>query len=117
LVIGSVVPVVISITIIWQLLGLTPGGVGLTLLLGAGFLSIVTPYLVGWIRSFLGLVALAVALLAISQGLQGEAAILVIMACLGAAAAICGLVWYSLRFGHVWRPADARYPPAAKGSG
>jgi hypothetical protein len=114
LVFGSVVPVAVSIMVAWELLGISPGGLEAALIFGAGFLAIVAPYVVGWVRSYVGLVAAATAVLAISDALAGERFLLVLAACVAAVAAIAGLIWLSLRLGHVWRPADSREQGAAR---
>jgi hypothetical protein len=114
LVFGSVVPVALSIMVAWTLLGIEPGGFGAALILGCGFLAIIAPYVVGWVRSYIGLVGSATAVLAINDALAGERFLLVLVACLGAVAGIGGLIWLSLRFGHVWRPADSRVQGASR---
>jgi len=111
LVFGSVAPVAISIMVVWTLLGIEPGGFGAGLVLGCAFLAILAPYVVGWVRSYVGLVGGAAVLLLINDALAGAPALL---ACAGAAIAVSGVVWFSLRFGHVWRPADARDQAAAR---
>jgi hypothetical protein len=114
LVFGSVVPVTLSIMIAWTVLGVEPGGFEAALLFGGGFLAVMGPYLVGWIRSFVGLVGAASAVLVIKDALVGAPALLVIAASVGAVAVIGALIWWSLRLGHVWRPADARDNGAAR---
>lgn len=114
LVFGSVVPVAVSIMVAWTVLSIPPGGFGTGLLLVAAFCAIIAPYVVGWIRSYLGLVGGATALLVIKDALAGEPVVLVLLAGAGAVAAVGALVWVSLRLGHVWRPADARQQGAAR---
>jgi hypothetical protein len=114
LVFGSVAPVAISIMISWSLLDLSPGGFGAALILVGAFLAMLTPYVVGWVRSYLGLVGAAVAVLVIKDAMVGESVLLVTLASLAAVGAIAALVWFSLRLGHVWRPADARTEGAAR---
>lgn len=114
LVFGSVAPVAISIMVTWTVLRIEPGGYGAALILVGGFLAIIAPYVVGWIRSYVGLVGAAAALLVIKHGLEGEPIVLVLLASAVAVAAVGALIWFSLRFGHVWRPADARDQAAAR---
>ena len=114
LVFGSVAPVAVSILIIWRVLDVTPGGLGGALLLGAGFLGVIGPYIVGWIRSYIALVGSATAVLVINDAMAESSFLLMLLACVAAVAAIGALAWFSLRLGHVWRPADARGQAAAK---
>jgi hypothetical protein len=114
LVFGSVVPVAVSIMLAWTVLRITPGGFGTGLLLAAAFAAIITPYVVGWVRSYLGLVGAATAVLVIKDELAGEPGIFAVLAGAAAVAAIAAVIWFSLRFGHVWRPADARQHGAAR---
>jgi hypothetical protein len=114
LVFGSVAPVMISIMVIWSLLELQPGGYGGIVIVLAAFAAIVAPYVVGWVRSYLALVGSAVSMLVIRDALGGDEVLLVVLFSVAAVAAIGALTWWSLRLGHVWRPADARQPGAAK---
>ena len=66
LVFGSVVPVALSIMLVWTVLGIAPGGFGAgAAARSAGSWPIIAPYVVGWIRSYVGLVGAAAALLVI----------------------------------------------------
>ncbi len=114
LVFGSVAPVMISIMVIWSLLRLEPGGYGGIVLALAAFFAIIAPYVIGWVRSYLALVGSAMSMLVIRDALGGDQVLLVVLLSVAAVAAIAALAWFSLRFGHVRRPADAREPGAAK---
>ena len=80
----------------------------------AAFGAIIGPYVIGWVRSFLAVAGSAVALLGLQRLMSDEPVWLLVAASVGAVAAIAALTWFSLRFGHVWRPADARQPGAAR---
>ena len=114
LVFGSVIPVALSIMLVWSVLRITPGGFGTALILVGAFMGIVAPYVVGWVRSYVGLVGAATALLVINDELAGEPAALALLAGAAAVAVIGLVIWFSLRLGHVWRPADARQQGAAR---
>ncbi len=116
LVFGSVGPVTLTIMVMWSVLDLTSGGYVGAIVLLAGFLAMIGPYVVGWIRSYLAVAGGGVALLEIEHVLTEQPLWLIVAASLAAVAVIGAATWFSLRFGHVWRPADARPAGAARSS-
>jgi hypothetical protein len=108
LVFGSVAPVTLGTVLIWTAMGRTIDAYGVGLVFTAGLMAIATPYAVGWLRSALALLASTTVLYGLPEWL-GDAWIgWVVIVSITCVAAITSLAWFSLRFGTVRRPRDAK---------
>jgi len=108
LVFGSVLPVTAGSVLLWSALRLPIDGYTFLLLLAVGALAVVAPYAVGWARGVAALLALTVGLRWVEDLLRAEALWWRIPAGALVVAAVGGVTWWSLRLGHVRRPADAK---------
>ena len=106
LLVCSVLPVGFATVLAISLLDVLYAGWTYAVILIMCVAAMVAPYAVGWVRSFIGLVVAGIGVLWILGEVDFEiyGRVLLALALVGADAA---LVWFSLRFGHVWKPEDA----------
>lgn len=105
---ASIVPVTVGSLLIWALAGVPFDGYGAALVLCGGFLAILAPYAIGWLRGMVSLLVVVAGLRLVEDSLSDQALALRILAGVALVAVVGGLTWFSLRFGTVRRPADSR---------
>lgn len=105
---ASIVPVTVGSVLIWALAGVEFDAYGVVLVLCGGFLAIIAPYAVGWLRGMVALLVMVAGLRLLDVALEDQALVLRILAGVLLVAVVVGLTWFSLRFGKVRRPADSR---------
>ena len=107
LVFASVAPVTVGTMLIWTQFGWAVNAYGAVLLLIAAILATATPYALGWLRSLVTLMVALTALRSIQEWL-GDSIVLAVVLSLAAVAAICLLARFSLKFGTIRKPHDAK---------
>lgn len=108
LVFGSIAPVTLGSILIWGVLDLPTDGYTFVLLLVAGAAAAVAPYAVGWTRGVGALLLLSTGLRWVEDVLRDEALAWRIAAAVLVVGSVGALAWWSMRFGGVRRPADAK---------
>lgn len=116
LVVASVIPVTFGSVLIWTMLGWSVDAYGYGLIFLAGIIATAMPYAVGWLRGLVSLLATTVLLRVVAVWLDDVALIWTILASLALLAGIGGLTSWSLRFGTVRRPRDAKEWRTTQGS-
>jgi hypothetical protein len=108
LVLGSVIPVTFGAVVIWTLAGWPVDTYGALLLVAAAMMATAMPYAVGWLRSLVCLLATTTLLRALEVWLADEPRWLLVVASVALVAVMGALTRWSLRFGKIRRPNDAK---------